>query len=178
MGTVRTVVSPSRATSGFSKRKLREEPGLRYPSRSSSRARRNSPAFGSCPRLVLAGGAVPSPSGPDGGPSVPRFPNPNARRQPIPGSSARRPPRPFAGRIIERAAPFGGYHPAPGESSSLQAHERAGRSGAGPNRSKWPREPSRLSPRALTLRAASRQRRRRSHRWPEPPFASASIREL
>ena len=56
----------------------------------------------------------------------------------------------FAGRIIERAAPFGDYHPASGESSSLQAHERAGRSGAGPNRSKWPREPSRVSPRDLS----------------------------
>lgn len=56
----------------------------------------------------------------------------------------------FAGRIIGRAAPFGGYHPAPGEASSLQTHERAGRSGAGPNRSKWPREPSRVSPRDLT----------------------------
>jgi hypothetical protein len=73
LGTVRTMVSPSRVTSGFFKRKLREEPGLRYPFRSSSRARRNSPASGSRPRLVLAGGAVPLPSCPDGGPSVPRL---------------------------------------------------------------------------------------------------------
>jgi hypothetical protein len=70
------------------------------------------------------------------------FPNPNVRRHPISGSSPRWPPRPFAGRIIERTTPLGGLVPCTWR-TVFPTSPRAGRSKwRWPNCRRWPREPS------------------------------------